>query len=150
MNWCSVWWWFIIFFLNFKVIFRLKQNNLESLFSIQCHQQRIYRNSNWLWMPYSASVSSLQFGSLSRKLSKQWQPKQCLSFPLIFLQVPSFSVIFIKFSSSGWDVEKGPPDGSETPKLMPDALISLTAPKKCAKYFQGRYHFLGGRFVPPA
>lgn len=46
---------------------------------------------------------------------------------------------------SGWDVEQGSPDG-----LQPDMLISLTAPKKSASLFRGRYHFLGGRFVPPA
>lgn len=28
--------------------------------------------------------------------------------------------------------------------------VSLTAPKLCAKKFQGAHHFLGGRFVPPA
>lgn len=47
--------------------------------------------------------------------------------------------------SSGWDVEKGNPGG-----IQPDLLISLTAPKKSAAHFTGRYHFLGGRFVPPA
>ncbi|RUS23343.1 YjeF N-terminal domain-containing protein [Endogone sp. FLAS-F59071] len=31
----------------------------------------------------------------------------------------------------------------------PDTLISLTAPKLCARYFCGRHHILGGRFVPP-
>uniref|UniRef100_A0A8V5GNC5 NAD(P)H-hydrate epimerase n=1 Tax=Melopsittacus undulatus TaxID=13146 RepID=A0A8V5GNC5_MELUD len=46
---------------------------------------------------------------------------------------------------SGWDVEKGKADG-----LHPDMLISLTAPKKAALHFEGRFHFLGGRFVPPA
>uniref|UniRef100_H3AMA5 NAD(P)H-hydrate epimerase n=1 Tax=Latimeria chalumnae TaxID=7897 RepID=H3AMA5_LATCH len=46
---------------------------------------------------------------------------------------------------SGWDVEQGNPDG-----IRPDMLISLTAPKKSAHFFQGRYHFLGGRFVPRA
>ncbi|XP_067878674.1 NAD(P)H-hydrate epimerase [Heterodontus francisci] len=46
---------------------------------------------------------------------------------------------------SGWDVEKGSPDG-----IQPDLLISLTAPKKAAAHFHGRYHFLGGRFVPAA
>ncbi|NXG70952.1 NNRE epimerase, partial [Baryphthengus martii] len=46
---------------------------------------------------------------------------------------------------SGWDVEKGKVDG-----LQPDMLISLTAPKKAAMHFAGRYHFLGGRFVPAA
>ncbi|XP_069031966.1 NAD(P)H-hydrate epimerase isoform X2 [Embiotoca jacksoni] len=45
---------------------------------------------------------------------------------------------------SGWDVERGSTDG-----LRPDTLISLTAPKKSASLFRGRYHFLGGRFVPP-
>lgn len=32
--------------------------------------------------------------------------------------------------------------------LTPSMLISLTAPKLCANYFNGK-HFLGGRFVPP-
>ena len=44
---------------------------------------------------------------------------------------------------SGWHVEDGNPSG-----IQPDFLISLTAPKLCAKHFQGRFHFLGGRFVP--
>ncbi|XP_060798302.1 NAD(P)H-hydrate epimerase [Neoarius graeffei] len=46
---------------------------------------------------------------------------------------------------SGWDVENGASDG-----IQPDLLVSLTAPKKAASQFQGRYHYLGGRFVPPA
>uniref|UniRef100_A0A673UHX6 NAD(P)H-hydrate epimerase n=1 Tax=Suricata suricatta TaxID=37032 RepID=A0A673UHX6_SURSU len=45
----------------------------------------------------------------------------------------------------GWDVEKGNSGG-----IQPDLLISLTAPKKSAAHFTGRYHYLGGRFVPPA
>jgi NAD(P)H-hydrate epimerase len=48
---------------------------------------------------------------------------------------------------SGWDVEHGAP---EPGSLQPDLLISLTAPKKCAEKFRGRFHYLGGRFVPPA
>ncbi|XP_066965298.1 NAD(P)H-hydrate epimerase isoform X2 [Macrobrachium rosenbergii] len=48
---------------------------------------------------------------------------------------------------SGWHVENGPVEGTEA--LSPDMLISLTAPKLCAKHFKGRYHVLGGRFVPP-
>lgn len=48
---------------------------------------------------------------------------------------------------SGWDVETGcPQEGGVQPQL----LISLTAPKKCAQHFKGKYHYLGGRFVPPA
>ncbi|KAK6634310.1 hypothetical protein RUM44_004921 [Polyplax serrata] len=46
---------------------------------------------------------------------------------------------------SGWNVEEGPPEGG----IQPDMLVSLTAPKKCAKFFKGRFHYLGGRFVPP-
>ena len=46
---------------------------------------------------------------------------------------------------SGWDVENGCPENG----ILPDMLISLTAPKKCAKFFNGRFHYLGGRFVPP-
>eukprot|EP00039_Didymoeca_costata_P010284 m.138267 g.138267 ORF g.138267 m.138267 type:complete len:305 (+) comp14771_c0_seq6:48-962(+) len=48
---------------------------------------------------------------------------------------------------SGWDVENGPNSPSA---IQPDCLISLTAPKLCAKHFKGRIHILGGRFVPPA
>lgn len=48
---------------------------------------------------------------------------------------------------SGWDVEKGP---TEENCIKPELLISLTAPKLCAKHFVGKYHYLGGRFVPPA
>ena len=40
----------------------------------------------------------------------------------------------------GWDVEKGNDEG-----IQPDLLISLTAPKLCAKHFKGKRHFLGGR-----
>ncbi|XP_061110197.1 NAD(P)H-hydrate epimerase [Conger conger] len=48
---------------------------------------------------------------------------------------------------SGWDVEKG---SSGSDGIQPDLLVSLTAPKKAAVHFRGRYHYLGGRFVPPA
>lgn len=46
---------------------------------------------------------------------------------------------------SGWDVEHG--DINEL-GLKPELLISLTAPKLCAMKFQGKFHYLGGRFVP--
>lgn len=32
--------------------------------------------------------------------------------------------------------------------LRPEMLISLTAPKLGAKHFQGKHHYIGGRFVP--
>ncbi|KAF8843347.1 YjeF N-terminal domain-like protein [Paxillus ammoniavirescens] len=47
---------------------------------------------------------------------------------------------------SGWDVEKGNEEGTG---IMPDVLVSLTAPKEGVRSFKGR-HFLGGRFVPKA
>ncbi|XP_032010085.1 NAD(P)H-hydrate epimerase isoform X2 [Hylobates moloch] len=57
-----------------------------------------------------------------------------LTVPIASIDIPS-----------GWDVEKGNSGG-----IQPDLLISLTAPKKSAAQFTGRYHYLGGRFVPPA
>lgn len=58
-----------------------------------------------------------------------------------FMQLSTYYYFF--FTPSGWNVEDGNPDG-----IKPDFLISLTAPKLCAKHFKGRFHFLGGRFVP--
>ncbi|XP_065327826.1 NAD(P)H-hydrate epimerase [Pelmatolapia mariae] len=66
------------------------------------------------------------FGSILDTLKKS-------TVPIASIDIPS-----------GWDVEQGSTDG-----LQPDMLISLTAPKKSASLFKGRYHFLGGRFVPP-
>ncbi|CAH8390346.1 unnamed protein product [Eruca vesicaria subsp. sativa] len=48
---------------------------------------------------------------------------------------------------SGWHVEEGDHEGGG---IKPDMLVSLTAPKLCAKRFCGPHHFLGGRFVPPS
>ncbi|EKX54530.1 hypothetical protein GUITHDRAFT_156874 [Guillardia theta CCMP2712] len=58
-----------------------------------------------------------------------------ISKPIVSVDVPS-----------GWDVNEGNKGGVG---LEPAVLISLTAPKLCAKHFKG-HHFLGGRFVPPA
>jgi hypothetical protein len=44
-------------------------------------------------------------------------------------------------------VEKG--DVHQLGIDMPEMLVSLTAPKLCAKYFTGSHHYLGGRFLPP-
>ncbi|KAG6477473.1 pyridoxine/pyridoxamine 5'-phosphate oxidase 1, chloroplastic-like [Zingiber officinale] len=56
--------------------------------------------------------------------------------PIVSIDIPS-----------GWHVEEGDITGEG---LKPDMLVSLTAPKLCAKKFVGPYHFLGGRFVPPS
>lgn len=49
---------------------------------------------------------------------------------------------------SGWHVEKGPESDNS---LKPALLISLSAPKRCAKpeILKNAKHFLGGRFLPP-
>jgi hydroxyethylthiazole kinase-like uncharacterized protein yjeF len=66
---------------------------------------------------------------------------------------------------SGWNVDNDDNDNDDDDKsgnkgkdendvlFLPDVLVSLTAPKLCAKRFVargGRYHFVGGRFLPPA
>ncbi|KAG6330885.1 hypothetical protein ID866_8203 [Astraeus odoratus] len=58
---------------------------------------------------------------------------QASNKPIVSVDIPS-----------GWDVERGPMvDG---PVIMPDVLVSLTAPKEGAREFRGR-HFLGGRVL---
>lgn len=57
----------------------------------------------------------------------------------------NFAVVSIDVPS-GWNVEEGDMAGLD---MQPDMLISLTAPKMCAKEFRGTHHYLGGRFVPP-
>ncbi|KAL1596539.1 hypothetical protein SLS60_009187 [Paraconiothyrium brasiliense] len=49
---------------------------------------------------------------------------------------------------SSWNIEEGPPSEGPGKGFMPEALISLTAPKPLVKWFKGR-HFLGGRFLSP-
>ncbi|RVX71449.1 NAD(P)H-hydrate epimerase [Exophiala mesophila] len=49
---------------------------------------------------------------------------------------------------SSWDVESGPPEkGQIGDKFMPEYMISLTAAKPCVKWFKGKKHFIGGRFL---
>lgn len=47
---------------------------------------------------------------------------------------------------SGWDVQEGDTTKSG---LHPTVLVSLTAPKRCAQFFHGTKHYVGGRFIPP-
>jgi hypothetical protein len=51
----------------------------------------------------------------------------------------------LKYVYIGWDVEEGNVSGVG---IDPQILVSLTAPKACAKGFHG-VHYLGGRFLPP-
>ncbi|KAG9509792.1 NAD(P)H-hydrate epimerase, partial [Fragariocoptes setiger] len=80
----------------------------------------------------------------------------CLSVdhnkPIVSIDIPS-----------GWSVEHGPEhrdddgdsskeqqdDEMSVPCIIPNCLVSLTAPKQCAKHLPvGSYHYLGGRFCP--
>ncbi|KAK9761255.1 hypothetical protein K7432_013970 [Basidiobolus ranarum] len=46
---------------------------------------------------------------------------------------------------SGWQVDE---EATMESDYQPEMLISLTAPKLAAKRFRGKYHYLGGRFIP--
>uniref|UniRef100_A0A182MNW3 NAD(P)H-hydrate epimerase n=1 Tax=Anopheles culicifacies TaxID=139723 RepID=A0A182MNW3_9DIPT len=59
---------------------------------------------------------------------------QKTTLPIVSVDIPS-----------GWDVEQGPQTSCD---IKPDCLISLTAPKLCAKHLANAKHYLGGRFVP--
>ncbi|NXG73036.1 YJEN3 protein, partial [Baryphthengus martii] len=52
-------------------------------------------------------------------------------------------VLLSFFCHPGWDVEAGSSGG-----ISPDVLVSLSAPKQCARRFLGRQHFVAGRFLP--
>lgn len=58
-------------------------------------------------------------------------------------QVPVLAVD----APSSWDIETGPPSDGPGKGYMPDALISLTAPKPLVKWFTKGRHFVGGRFL---
>lgn len=57
-----------------------------------------------------------------------------IKIPIVAIDIPS-----------GWDVDLGNVSGKG---LHAETLISLTAPKLCARFFEGKTHWLGGRFVP--
>lgn len=63
---------------------------------------------------------------------------------MISLQIKSGTKVISVDIPSGWNVDEGDLDGIG---FVPDALVSLTAPKLCSKKFNGR-HFVGGRFLP--
>jgi NAD(P)H-hydrate epimerase len=73
------------------------------------------------------------------------EPFSTIIAEMIRMQKESDSVIISVDVPSGWNVDEG-----DTLNLgfYPDVLVSLTAPKFCAKGFKGR-HFVGGRFLPP-
>ena len=71
--------------------------------------------------------------------------KSCIA-DMIYAQQELKSKIISVDVPSGWDVDEGDITGSG---LYPDVLVSLTAPKLCTRFYQGK-HYVGGRFVPPS
>jgi len=68
-------------------------------------------------------------------------------FPSIISQMEETPIPVLSVDTpSSWDIEAGPPKDGPGAKFMPEALISLTAPKPCVKWYRGR-HFVGGRFL---
>ncbi|NWU15812.1 YJEN3 protein, partial [Cephalopterus ornatus] len=68
----------------------------------------------------------------------------CPTAPSLFLLFPEFIPPFsLPFPPPGWDSESGGSGG-----ISPDVLVSLAAPKECARRFLGRQHFVAGRFLP--
>uniref|UniRef100_A0AAV1TBF1 NAD(P)H-hydrate epimerase n=1 Tax=Peronospora matthiolae TaxID=2874970 RepID=A0AAV1TBF1_9STRA len=75
-------------------------------------------------------------GSIRPPFDRVVQTLRDCRTPIVSIDIPS-----------GWHVENGNEDGVG---LEPQMLVSLTAPKPCAKYFEGpgKTHYVGGRFVP--
>ncbi|THC90298.1 hypothetical protein EYZ11_010233 [Aspergillus tanneri] len=68
-------------------------------------------------------------------------------FPDIISEIESATIPVLSVDApSSWNIETGPPKEGPGSKFMPEALISLTAPKPFVKYYKGR-HFVGGRFL---
>jgi NAD(P)H-hydrate epimerase len=114
--------------------------------------QRLVKQTQLMDIPHlSALPSNIEDYALviDAVFGFSFKPPMREPFGKIFSKVVESKVpIFSIDIPSGWDVENGPPTDSDMPSLSADALISLTAPKLCAKHFKGRAHFLGGRFVP--
>lgn len=88
---------------------------------------------------YSLVVDALFGFSFKPPVRKEFE--QIMS-NLVEVTIPVCSIDI----PSGWDVEEGPHEVETS--LKPEMLISLTAPKECARHFKGKFHYLGGRFVP--
>lgn len=77
------------------------------------------------------------------------KPFDSIIAKMIKHQKENNKIIFAVDVPTGWDVDDGPTEASGTQDYMPDALISLTAPKPCSlKLNENVNHYLGGRFIP--
>lgn len=94
--------------------------------------------------PYEAIVDAI-FG-----FSFKGTPREPFASILSRLkQLQTHTTIIAVDVPSGWSVN-GPSKGDTgQTEYLPQVLVSLTAPKPCARHYKGR-HFVGGRFLPPA
>lgn len=65
------------------------------------------------------------------------------------------SFLAVGWTSAGENGSNTPPSNQPPPvvndgpsTIQPEMLISLMAPAACSRYFVGRHHLLGGRFLP--
>ncbi|PKK19487.1 YjeF N-terminal domain containing 3, partial [Columba livia] len=69
---------------------------------------------------------------------------QCEKMDIPFLSyLPTEVSPHAALAARRWDAEAGGSGG-----ISPDVLVSLAAPKECARHFLGRQHFVAGRFLP--
>jgi NAD(P)H-hydrate epimerase len=111
------------------------------------------------WMRFSVRTPChSRLDQVAKTLGFSFHPPLRLPFDRILTSLRDASAPIISVDiPSGWDVERGrqkletePDDEGQVrvvETFVPDALISLTAPKEGVKEFNGR-HWLGGRFVP--
>jgi len=125
-------------------------NTLYQNLTQQCEKmgisvlKEISMNPDEMKHSYHAIIDALFGFSFKPPVRAEFQPimkAMCESgVPVASIDIPS-----------GWHVESGPTSeqSQQGAHIQPHLLISLTAPKMCARFYSGA-HFLGGRFVPPA
>ncbi|XP_058062949.1 NAD(P)H-hydrate epimerase isoform X2 [Anopheles bellator] len=94
--------------------------------------------SEWVDEEFGLIIDALFGFSFKPPVRESFMPimsvLQNSKVPIVSVDIPS-----------GWNVETGPLGECA---ISPACLISLTAPKLCAKHLQNARHYLGGRFVP--
>ena len=91
---------------------------------------------------YSLFVDSVFGFSFKGPLRGSWKDR----FPIVNKVCTQHKIPVVAVDvPSGWNVDEGPHQNDIC--LNVDVLVSLTAPKYCAKKFKG-IHYLGGRFIP--
>ncbi|XP_017114303.1 NAD(P)H-hydrate epimerase [Drosophila elegans] len=120
----------------------------KPLFESLSHQCRLMEIPSVAECPSVASASCSYDLILDALFGFSFKPPVRADFAAVveLLQQTKLPIASVDIPS-GWDVEKGKVSECD---LEPSLLISLTAPKLCARQFRGEHHYLGGRFVPPA